>query len=89
MAGPPCAPVNVSPIQLRHRDFIDILCDALRTNEEPPAIGIEITESVIMEDIDATVAKLRDPRHGSQHCPWDDFGTGYSPLSYLAKLPGH
>ncbi|HEY2819199.1 MAG TPA: EAL domain-containing protein, partial [Casimicrobiaceae bacterium] len=88
LAAPRVA-VNVSPIQLRHRDFIDIVRDALRTNGDSPAVGIEITESVIMEDIDATVAKLRAIRDMGLNIAIDDFGTGYSSLSYLAKLPVH
>jgi EAL domain-containing protein (putative c-di-GMP-specific phosphodiesterase class I) len=88
LAAPRIA-VNVSPIQLRHRDFIDILRDALRATGESPAVGIEITESVIMENIDATVEKLRSIRDMGLHIAIDDFGTGYSSLGYLAKLPVH
>jgi len=81
--------VNVSPIQLRHRDFIDIVRDALRATGESPTVGIEITESVIMDNIDATVAKLRAIRDMGLNIDIDDFGTGYSSLGYLAKLPVH
>ena len=88
LAAPRIA-VNVSAIQLRHRDFIDIIRDVVRTTGEVPAIGIEITESVIMDDIDATVAKLRALRDMGLNIAIDDFGTGYSSLAYLAKLPVH
>jgi len=88
LAAPNIA-VNVSPIQLRHRDFIDIVRDALRATGESPTVGIEITESVIMDNIDATVAKLRAIRDMGLNIDIDDFGTGYSSLGYLAKLPVH
>ena len=81
--------VNVSAIQLRHRDFIDIIRDVLRRSGKSPSIGIEITESVIMEDMDATVMKLRAIREMGLNVAIDDFGTGYSSLGYLAKLPVH
>jgi EAL domain-containing protein (putative c-di-GMP-specific phosphodiesterase class I) len=83
--------VNVSPIQLRHRDFIDIVRNVVRPNGESPlvGIGIEITESVIMDDIESTVAKLRAVCDMGLTIAIDDFGTGYSSLGYLAKLPVH
>jgi EAL domain-containing protein (putative c-di-GMP-specific phosphodiesterase class I) len=85
----PRVAVNVSAIQLRHRDFVDIIRNLLQQSGESPSIGIEITESVIMEDIDATVAKLRAIREMGLNVAIDDFGTGYSSLGYLAKLPVH
>jgi diguanylate cyclase (GGDEF)-like protein/PAS domain S-box-containing protein len=85
---PPPIAVNVSAIQLRHRDFITIIRDAIG-NEPAPSIGIEITESVIMEDIEATVAKLTLARDMGLEIAIDDFGTGYSSMAYLAKLPVH
>ena len=81
--------VNVSAIQLRHRDFIEIVRSAIGQTGESPVIGIEITESVIMDDIDSTVAKLRAIRDMGINIAIDDFGTGYSSLAYLAKLPVH
>src|SRR5439155_1395039 len=56
---------------------------------ESSAIDIEITESVIMDDIDATVAKLHAICDMGLNIAIDDFGTGYSSLGYLAKLPVH
>jgi EAL domain-containing protein (putative c-di-GMP-specific phosphodiesterase class I) len=81
--------VNVSALQLRHRDFIDILRGAVGQNGEPPAIDIEITESVIMNDTDSTVAKLESICDMGLKIAIDDFGTGYSSLGYLTKLPVH
>jgi len=67
--------VNVSAIQLRHRDFTDIVRDAVRSLGESAVMGIEITESVIMDDIEATVAKLRTIRDMGLNIAIDDFGT--------------
>ena len=81
--------VNVSAIQLRHRGFIGIVRDAIGKGPERPVIDIEITESVIMEDIESIVAKLRLLRDMGLNIAIDDFGTGYSSMAYLAKLPVH
>jgi diguanylate cyclase (GGDEF)-like protein len=83
----PRVAVNVSPIQLRRPDFVDVVKDALREGVDPPAIDIEITESVIMGDIGATIDKLQAIRDMGLNIAIDDFGTGYSSLGYLAKLP--
>ena len=88
LAAPRVA-VNVSAIQLRQRDFVDIVRDAVRHSAGPPIIDIEITESVIVEDIESTVKKLRAIRDLGINIAIDDFGTGYSSLGYLAKLPVH
>ncbi len=81
--------VNVSAIQLRHRDFVAVVKEALREGVDPPAVDIEITESVIMGDLAATVDKLRAVRDMGLDIAIDDFGTGYSSLGYLSKLPVH
>jgi diguanylate cyclase (GGDEF)-like protein/PAS domain S-box-containing protein len=85
----PRVAVNVSAIQLRHRDFVDVVKDALRQSGDSPAIDIEITESVIMGDIADTIDKLRTIHDMGLNIAIDDFGTGYSSLAYLAKLPVH
>jgi len=85
----PRVAVNVSAIQLRHRDFIEIIRNAIGQRGESPVIGIEITESVIMDDVDSTVAKLAAIRDMGINIAIDDFGTGYSSLGYLARLPVH
>ncbi len=85
----PRVAVNVSAIQLRHHDFVDVVRDAVRNGGGPPMIDIEITESVIVENMDATVQKLRAIRDLGVNIEIDDFGTGYSSLAYLAKLPVH
>jgi EAL domain-containing protein (putative c-di-GMP-specific phosphodiesterase class I) len=77
--------VNVSPIQLRRRDFVGSLRNAL--GEGSPGIDLEITESLIMEDIQGSTEKLEAARRLGANIAIDDFGTGYSSLAYLAKLP--
>jgi diguanylate cyclase (GGDEF)-like protein/PAS domain S-box-containing protein len=80
--------VNVSAIQLRQKDFVDVVRDAVR-NFPGGAHGLdlEITESLIMEDIEGNIEKLRAIRDLGVNIAIDDFGTGYSSLRYLAKLP--
>lgn len=85
-SAPPVA-VNVSAIQLRQRDFVDVLKDAISQGIDPPGIEIEITESRLMEDIDENVLKLNAIRALGVRIAIDDFGTGHSSLAYLAKLP--
>jgi len=79
--------VNVSPIQLRQRDFVHTVEQALKQGAAPHGIGLEITESLIMEDIEGNIEKLKAIRSLGMNIAVDDFGTGYSSLAYLAKLP--
>jgi EAL domain-containing protein (putative c-di-GMP-specific phosphodiesterase class I) len=80
--------VNVSPMQLRDPDFIALLERTLGIDPHAAAgLELEITESVMMEDIDRTIASLRAIRAMGLTVAIDDFGTGFSSLSYLAKLP--
>jgi EAL domain-containing protein (putative c-di-GMP-specific phosphodiesterase class I) len=81
--------VNVSPIQLRKRDFVASVEEAMRPGAVPPGIDLEITESLVMEDIEANMKKLEAVRVLGVSIAIDDFGTGYSSLAYLAKLPVH
>ena len=79
--------MNVSPIQLRQPDFVDVLKLAISDGVAPPGIDLEITESLAMEDIQANIGKLTSVRGLGVNIAIDDFGTGYSSLGYLAKLP--
>ncbi len=83
----PRVAVNVSPIQLRQRDFVSTLEQALSAGIAPTAIDLEITESLIMEDIKGNIEKLEAVRQLGVNVAIDDFGTGYSSLAYLARLP--
>jgi diguanylate cyclase (GGDEF)-like protein len=80
--------VNVSPIQLRQKDFVDIVRNAIsESGDGPHGLDLEITESVVMENIEDNIEKLRAIRDLGVNIAIDDFGTGYSSLGYLAKLP--
>ena len=85
--GAPRISVNVSAIQLRKRDFVRTVHDATAEGAEAPGIDLEITESLIMEDIEGNISKLLAIRDMGIGMAVDDFGTGYSSLRYLAKLP--
>jgi len=85
-AEPPRIAVNVSAVQLRQRDFVATVEQATSASA-PVGIDLEITESLAMEDVTATIAKLEALRSLGINVAIDDFGTGYSSLGYLAKLP--
>src|SRR5260221_3001418 len=77
--------VNVSPLQFRQKDFPGYLAAAI--GGEARGLDIEITESVMMEDIDACIAVLWKLREMGIGVGLDDFGTGFSSLRYVARLP--
>lgn len=80
--------VNVSALQLRSRSFIDDVKQALAVDAAAASgLELEITESVIMEDVRHSGASLRAIRAMRVSIAIDDFGTGFSSLSYLSKLP--
>lgn len=83
----PRVAVNVSPIQLRQRDFVSIVENAIMEGVAPTGIDLEITESLIMDDVVGNIEKLKSIRSLGVTIAIDDFGTGYSSLGYLAKLP--
>ncbi len=83
----PRVAVNVSAIQLRRRDFFSTVEEALKRGATPPGVDLEITESLVMEDIEGNMRKLQEVRGLGLSIAIDDFGTGYSSLGYLAKLP--
>src|SRR6202521_2051818 len=85
---PPRIAVNVSQVQLRQRDFVAAVFGALGVAaNEAAGVDLEITESLIMEDTEASIQKMRELRTAGVQIFMDDFGTGYSSLSQLAKLP--
>jgi diguanylate cyclase (GGDEF)-like protein/PAS domain S-box-containing protein len=84
---PPRVAVNVSAIQLRQRDFVRVVEQAIMDGVAPTGIDLELTESLVMEDVGANIAKLKAVRELGVRIAIDDFGTGYSSLGYLAKLP--
>ena len=80
--------VNVSPLQLRHRGFIAEIEQAIGIDPHAAAgLELEITESMIMEDVKHSIASLQAIRAIGITIAIDDFGTGFSSLGYLSKLP--
>jgi diguanylate cyclase (GGDEF)-like protein len=80
--------VNVSPLQLRNRSFVAEIEEAISLIEDGAAgLELEITESLIMEDVNHSIDSLLAIRAMGVTIAIDDFGTGFSSLSYLSKLP--
>jgi PAS domain S-box-containing protein/diguanylate cyclase (GGDEF)-like protein len=80
--------VNVSPLQLRRRDFVDCVLRIIGpSNRRPAGVDIEITESMLMQDIELSIRKLTELREAGVGIAIDDFGTGYSSLRLLGRLP--
>ncbi len=80
--------VNVSPLQLRNHGFVAEIAQAIGVDANAAAgLELEITESLIMEDVAHSIASLKAIRAMGVSIAIDDFGTGFSSLSYLAKLP--
>jgi diguanylate cyclase (GGDEF)-like protein len=84
----PRTSVNVSALQLRQKDFVDSVLDAITEFDgKTPLLDLEITESVLVDDIDESTRKLQALRRAGVEVSVDDFGTGFCSLSYLARLP--
>jgi diguanylate cyclase len=83
----PRVAVNVSAIQLRRPNFVKIVEGALKLGAASHGLDLELTESLLMEEITASIEKLKVLRELGVSIAIDDFGTGYSSLGYLAKLP--
>lgn len=80
--------VNISPRQFRHLQFIDYIDSCLKElGVNPNHLELEITESLLIEDIDQTIERMNALRQRGLRFALDDFGTGYASLSYLKLLP--
>lgn len=80
--------VNTSPIDFRQRDFVEGVEQVLtQTGLGPEWLELEITEGVLMQNIDATMTALARLKALGTRLAIDDFGTGYSSLSYLRRFP--
>ena len=80
--------INLSPSHLRENGLVELINRSLNLFElSGDVIDLEITESVIMDDIDSVIPVLEEMRNIGCSISIDDFGTGYSSLSYLKKLP--
>jgi EAL domain-containing protein (putative c-di-GMP-specific phosphodiesterase class I) len=84
-AQAPRVAVNVSALQLRRRSFVADVRAALGADGE--GIDLEVTESLMMTEVNESIVKLRELRAMGLRMALDDFGTGYSSLAYLSKLP--
>ena len=80
--------VNVSAKQFYQRDFVSQVKTILReTGANPSKLKLELTESMLVENIDETIVSMEALRELGVHFSLDDFGTGYSSLQYLKRLP--
>ncbi len=80
--------VNVSARQLQRPEFIDEVAVALsKTGIVPHSLTLELTESVMMQDMDVSLLRLEALRRLGVKLAIDDFGTGYSSLNYVRELP--
>jgi diguanylate cyclase (GGDEF)-like protein/PAS domain S-box-containing protein len=80
--------VNVSARQFRLPDFVDQVEEVLQsTGANPARLKLELTESVVLDDVADTIEKMKALKVLGVGFSMDDFGTGYSSLSYLRRLP--
>jgi diguanylate cyclase (GGDEF)-like protein len=81
--------VNLSPVQFKHgSQFINIVMQALRRSGLPPQrLDLEVTESVLIEESEATREVVASLRHAEIGVALDDFGTGFASLAYLNDFP--
>jgi diguanylate cyclase (GGDEF)-like protein len=79
--------VNISPLQLRQREFLTEIGTILTSASFPLPLDLELTEAVLMDNTDGCIETLQAVRKMGVQIAIDDFGTGYSSLRYLARLP--
>lgn len=82
--------VNISPRHFRQPDFVDQIKRGLAiSGAEPMRLTLEITEGMVIDNLNDVIAKMTELSAMGIHFSMDDFGTGYSSLSYLKRLPIH
>jgi diguanylate cyclase (GGDEF)-like protein/PAS domain S-box-containing protein len=80
--------VNISTLQLRQPDFVQSVLAALdRTGANPKNLDLELTESMLVVNVEEVIAKITELKSHGLRFSLDDFGTGYSSLAYLKRLP--
>ncbi|WP_413456763.1 EAL domain-containing protein [Herbaspirillum huttiense] len=80
--------VNVSAPQLREHDFVQTVLDIIeRTGANPRRLKLELTESLLVDNVEDIIQKMFALKAYGVEFSLDDFGTGYSSLSYLKRLP--
>lgn len=82
--------VNLSARQFQQRNLVDLISGVLaQTQLDPQWLELEVTESILMQDVNFARQALQKLKEMGVHISLDDFGTGYSSLSYLKKFPFH
>jgi len=80
--------INISPFQFHQSDFVSNVKNALdETGVSPNKVTLEVTEGIVIKNIQAVIDKMRELTSMGIKISMDDFGTGYSSLTYLKKLP--
>jgi len=80
--------VNVSGRQFRQTDFVAQVIEVIhQTGINPQSLKLELTESIVLDNVGDTIAKMQALKQAGVRFSMDDFGTGYSSLSYLTRLP--
>lgn len=80
--------VNVSGRQFRQDNFVEHVSEIIvRTGINPHRLKLELTESIVLDNVEDTIAKMHALRQMGINFSLDDFGTGYSSLAYLTQLP--
>ena len=87
---PPPIAVNLSALQFHQARFVSETAEVLARHGVPGhALELEITESLLMSEVDVAIERMRELVSMGLHLSIDDFGTGYSSLSYLRRFPVH
>ncbi|RMF12426.1 MAG: GGDEF domain-containing protein, partial [Alphaproteobacteria bacterium] len=85
--GPFSVSINISAYQFRRLDMVDVISKVLsESGLDPQSLVLEVTESLVLSDVERTVEAFAALRAMGIHLALDDFGTGYSSLSYLKSL---
>jgi diguanylate cyclase (GGDEF)-like protein/PAS domain S-box-containing protein len=80
--------INISPVQFNHPNFVDSVISALELSQvNPSSVMLEITENLIIKDINGVIEKMQRLKQRGIRFSIDDFGTGYSSLAYLQRMP--
>jgi diguanylate cyclase (GGDEF)-like protein/PAS domain S-box-containing protein len=80
--------VNISALQLRKPDFVASILDTLaRTGADPKSLALELTESMMIDNVEDVIEKMTQLKQRGVRFSVDDFGKGYSSLAYLRRLP--
>jgi len=85
--NPPRIAINLSAVQLRQDRLLEDVRSALARFEEGCGLDLEVTESMLVDNMESAIEKLTAIRALGPHLSLDDFGTGYSSLAYLHQLP--